>query len=313
MKRLIVFFLWMIGVVFPTITMAQSIRLLTKWTAQAQFAGYYAADKLGYYQEEGLDVCIQHPALSENPSSYLKDGRAEVVVMNLSYAISERMTGAPLVNIMQTSQESSLMLVSHSELKGLSSLKNRKIAVWNHLSPDLLAQLANYYGLGKVEWLYFNGGVNAFIAGAFETCLVSSYNEYIQLAEFGFKIDSTQVIKLADYGYKLPEDGLYVSEIYYNENQEKIRKLVKASMRGWAWVNEHPEEALDIVMDEIKRNNIGTNRYHQRRMLEELLHLQIDCDTNQRTYRLSKEGFKRATRVLIPKNTTAMPYEDFVK
>ena len=34
---------------------AQSINLTPKWTAQAQFAGYYVADKLGFYKEEGLE------------------------------------------------------------------------------------------------------------------------------------------------------------------------------------------------------------------------------------------------------------------
>jgi NitT/TauT family transport system substrate-binding protein len=33
----------------------------TIWTAQAQFAGYYAAKEKGFYDELGLDVVIQHP------------------------------------------------------------------------------------------------------------------------------------------------------------------------------------------------------------------------------------------------------------
>ena len=38
---------------------AQSITLIPKWTAQAQFAGYYVAEKMGFYKEEGLDVHIK--------------------------------------------------------------------------------------------------------------------------------------------------------------------------------------------------------------------------------------------------------------
>ena len=47
---------------------AQSINLTPKWTAQAQFAGYYVADKLGFYKEEGLDVHVVHPSLSASSS-----------------------------------------------------------------------------------------------------------------------------------------------------------------------------------------------------------------------------------------------------
>ena len=35
---------------------AASVKLQLQWTPQAQFAGYFAADKLGYYAAEGLTV-----------------------------------------------------------------------------------------------------------------------------------------------------------------------------------------------------------------------------------------------------------------
>ena len=125
----------------PCKVQAQGITLTPKWTAQAQFAGYYVADKLGFYKEEGIDVRVQHPAISESSFSFMEKGRAPVVIMNLSYAFMEWLNGARIVNIMQTSQENSLMLISHSPIKGPESLHNRKIAVWNHLSQKLLDRL----------------------------------------------------------------------------------------------------------------------------------------------------------------------------
>ena len=292
---------------------AQSINLTPKWTAQAQFAGYYVADKLGFYKEEGLDVHVVHPSLSASSFSFLQKGYSQAVVMNLSYALTEYFAGAQVVNILQTSQENSLMLISHSPLKGEESLRNQKIAVWNHLSQKLLDRLAEHYALKQVEWIRFNSGVNVFLSGAADPCLVGSYNEYLQLSEYGMNVDSIYSIRLADYGYNLPEDGLYVTEEFYNQYPEVVRKLVKASMRGWAWANEHREEALDMVMEEVKKGNIGTNRYHQRKMLEEVLRLQVDQQSGQRTYRLSREGFARAAMILTPAGSASIRYEDFVK
>ena len=140
----------------PCKVQAQGITLTPKWTAQAQFAGYYVADKLGFYKEEGIDVRVQHPAISESSFSFMEKGRAPVVIMNLSYAFMEWLNGARIVNIMQTSQENSLMLISHSPIKGPESLHNRKIAVWNHLSQKLLDRLAEHYGLQQTGWIRFN-------------------------------------------------------------------------------------------------------------------------------------------------------------
>lgn len=292
----------------------QPIILTPKWTAQAQFAGYYIAEKMGFYKEEGLDVHVHHPSLSESSFSFLKSGRSQVVVMNLSYALMERASGTPVVNIMQTSQENSLMLIGHSPLKDLSSLQGKKIAVWNHLSQELLDQIAQHYNL-QIEWIRFNSGINIYLSGAADICLVRSYNEFPQLAECGMDIDSTHILRFADYGYNLPEDGLYVTEEFYRQNPETVHKLVKASIRGWQWANEHQEEALDIVMEEVHRHNIGTNRYHQRKMLEEVLRLQVDKLKGKRTYQLSREGFNCAIKNLFPENAqnNNIRYEDFVK
>src|SRR5690606_2822086 len=35
------------------------VSLQLQWSAQAQFAGYYAAVEQGYYEDEGLDVTIE--------------------------------------------------------------------------------------------------------------------------------------------------------------------------------------------------------------------------------------------------------------
>ena len=80
--------------------------------------------------------------------------------------------------------------------------------------------------------------------------MVGSYNEFPQLAECGMQIDSTHIMRFADYGYNLPEDGLYVTEEFYQKHPETIQKLVRACIRGWNWANEHPEETLDIVMEQ---------------------------------------------------------------
>lgn len=51
---------------------AQSVTLIPKWTAQAQFAGYYVAEKMGFYKEEGLDVHVNIRLIRKTHSSILK-------------------------------------------------------------------------------------------------------------------------------------------------------------------------------------------------------------------------------------------------
>lgn len=312
MMRQYIFFLLLILLYVPTIQ-GQRITITPKWTAQAQFTGYYVADKMGFYKEEGLDVRIIHPAISESSFSVLQSGKSQVAVMNLSFALTARASGAKIINIMQTSQENSLMLVSRHPLNDIASLKQKDIAVWNHLSQNLLDRISARYQL-NCKWIRFNSGVNLFLAGAVDICLVGSYNEYLQLAEYGLRPDDTYLLHFSDYGYDLPEDGLYVTDEFYRAHPDIIPKLVRASIRGWEWANEHKEKALDIVMDIVHENNIGTNRYHQRKMMEEILRLQVDKSCNKRTYLLSPEDFESASDILLNGlERENIHYTDFVK
>lgn len=312
MMRQYIFFLLLILLYVPTIQ-GQRITITPKWTAQAQFTGYYVADKMGFYKEEGLDVRIIHPAISESSFSVLQNGKSQVAVMNLSFALTARASGAKIINIMQTSQENSLMLVSRHPLNDITSLKQKDIAVWNHLSQNLLDRISARYQL-NCKWIRFNSGVNLFLAGAVDICLVGSYNEYLQLAEYGLRPDDTYLLHFSDYGYDLPEDGLYVTDEFYQAHPDIIPKLVRASIRGWEWANEHKEKALDIVMDIVHENNIGTNRYHQHKMMEEILRLQVDKSCNKRTYLLSPEDFESASDILLNGlERENIHYTDFVK
>ena len=62
-----------------TVSYAQQITFTPQWTAQSQFAGYYAALENGYYAQAGLDISIKHPTASYSSISMLKDGTSDII------------------------------------------------------------------------------------------------------------------------------------------------------------------------------------------------------------------------------------------
>ena len=81
---------------------------------------------------------------------------------------------------------------------------------------------------------------------------------------------------------------------YFESHKEEARKFAEASRLGWEWAAEHPEETLDIVMDYVDRNHVATNRVMQKRMLEEILRLQVDRESGQREFRLRPDMVEKA-------------------
>ena len=122
------------------------------------------------------------------------------------------------------------------------------------------------------------------------------------------------VLHFSEHGYDFPEDGLYVSEDYYKNNPEQCRKFAEASRKGWEWVRNNREQALDIVMKYVKNENVATNRYNQKWMLDAILEAQEDVKGSKPSYRLNEDSFEQLNEALRKYGYISKPveYERFI-
>ena len=86
---------------------------------------------------------------------------------------------------------------------------------------------------------------------------------------------------------------------YYDKHRDLAKKFAQASRKGWEWAAQHPDEALDIVMDYVEKNHIATNRVMQRLMLKEVLRLQVDRESKKREFRLRPDMVQQASRLMV--------------
>ena len=269
-----------------------------QWTAQAQFAGYYAALELGFYKEEGLDVVIEHPNASRSAIDRMRKNQSQVTTLPLSQAIFALDRGVKLVNLLQTSMNGSLMIVSR---RGVNPLKQKgaRVASFRAGYDQLARAVANELGL-EYEWLETASLLNLFIAGAVDASVAMSFNEYYQFLQTGLIERNEDIVyRLSDHGYNIQEDGLYMTREEYDKNPERARKFARASQRGWEWVAYHQEEALEIVMRQIHRNHEATNPTLQRLMLEEVLDLMEGYESGEREYVLRGEMVNQAVALML--------------
>ena len=132
-----------------------------------------------------------------------------------------------------------------------------------------------------------------------DATLAMSYNELFQLRMAGQRIKDNQLLYMRDIGYKVPEDGVYVTADFYHKNKDTVMKFVEASRKGWEWAVEHPEEALDIVMLTMKQDGTSGNIISQEWMMKEILKQVADKDTGKRSYRLEPHSLDLANRILL--------------
>ncbi|MBQ9411050.1 MAG: ABC transporter substrate-binding protein [Bacteroidales bacterium] len=278
-----------------------------QWTAQAQFAGYYVALEKGFYADEGLNVVLDHPNASRSALERVRNNQSQVTTLPLPQAIEALDQGMDLVNILQTSMNSSLMIVSRRGVNPASQ-KGARVASFRAGYSQLAKAAAQEMGL-EFEWLETAGMLNLFIAGAVDASLAMSYNEYFQFLQTGLiERDQSIVLRFRDIGYNIQEDGLYMTRKEFQKNPERALKFARASQKGWEWAAYHPEEAMEIVMKQVRKNHIATNPTLQRLMLQEILDSMEDFETGEREYLLREDMFDAVESLMLRNGITGKPH-----
>ena len=267
-----------------------------QWTAQAQFAGYYVAEAKGFYREAGVNVRIEHPSSTFPAMSRLRNNHCQATTLQLCQAMEIIDNGIPLVNLLQTSMNNAMVIVS---ARGKDPLKQKgaKVGIWS-VGFGQLAICMNIKDHLNYQWVRFAQDINLFVAGALDAMLAMSYNEYYQLVQAGIEMTDKNVYRFCDHGYNVQEDGVYMTRDYFESHRDQAVRFAAASRKGWEWAAQHPDEALDIVMQYVDREHIATNRVLQRLMLKEILRLQVDRESKKREFRLRPDMLQLANRLM---------------
>ena len=291
---------------------AQPIIFTPQWTAQAQFAGYYVAQEKGFYQEAGVDVQIEHPSVTQPAMSRLRRNECQATTLQLCQAMEIVDEGTPLVNILQTSMNNAMVIVSARGKDPLTQ-KGARVGIWS-VGFGQLAICMSIQDHLDYEWIRFAQNTNLFVAGALDATLAMSYNEYYQLIQAGMEITPGSVYRFCDHGYNVQEDGVYMTREYYQQHKEQAQHFAQASRKGWEWAAQHPEETLEIVMKYVDKEHIATNEVMQRLMLKEVLRLQVDRESGEREFRLRPDMVRQASHLMVQNQMLSheIAYEELI-
>lgn len=279
-----------------------NVTLQLKWVTQAQFAGYYVALENGYYEDEGLNVTIRPGGPDIAPVQVLMGGGADVMVDWMPSALAAREQGAPVVNIAQPFVRSGMMLtcLADTGITSPADFPGHTLGVWFFGNEYPFLSWMNHLGIpteggpNGVEVLRQAFNVDPLLQRQADCISTMTYNEYGQVLDAGITPDQLVTFKYEDQGVATLEDGLYVVESNLEDPAfvDRMARFVRASMRGWEWAAEHPEEAAEIVID---NDETGAQTLaHQVFMMNEVAKL-----TEGSTGVLDEAAYRRTVDILL--------------
>lgn len=244
------------GIVVP-------VSLQLQWSAQAQFAGYYAALGEGYYNDEGLDVELVEGGVDIVPQLQLATGAADYAIAWVPKALESREQDANITNVAQMFQRSAGLHVAWADsgIESFEDLEGKKVGSWmfgNEYEPAAGLKKAGlpYEGDAFIQQDF---DMQALLTRQIDAAQAMTYNEYAMLLEAVdpdtgelYQPEDFNVIDYNDAGVAMLQDAIWAdTERLANdeEYQETTKKLIKASIKGWAFCRDNLDECVQYVLE----------------------------------------------------------------
>ncbi len=223
-----------------------SIKL--KWYHQFQFAGYYAADIKGFYKDAGLKVKLIEGTEKSPPVSYiLKDSAAYGVTA--SDLIDFRINNQPVVVIAVIFQHSPYILVALKDrhISNPGDLIHKRIMIDKEQGKAQLHAMFLREGIktDSIKFIPHTWKNQDLIDGKADAISAYITAEPFQLKQMGYQ---PVIIRPINYGIDFYGDMLFTSQQEIDKNPGRVDAVKKASLRGWEYAMDHPEEIVDYIL-----------------------------------------------------------------
>lgn len=245
--------------------------LVLDFTPNAVHSGVYAAQREGYYGDEGIDLAIRQPGESTDAPKLLAAGRADFAILDIHDLGIAAERGVEVVGTMPLVQRPLAAVIARAE-RGLSSpreLEGRTVGVTGLPSDEAVVDSEVSADGGdpaqvKRVTIGFNA-ISALAAGKVDAATGFWNAEAVALRRRGVPI---RVFKVNEYGAPpYPELVLATSRRTLEDDPSLVRSVLAATTRGYELTVRHPGRALRDLLAEVP----GLDRAEQRAQLDVLL------------------------------------------
>ena len=248
-KRCGTLFALIITLLMCAVSTAHSLERVTmqlKWQHQFQFAGYYAAKKMGYFRDAGLDVNIVEATPGIDPVHEVIKGNAEYGV-GTSSILLERASGKPIVVLGVILQHSPYILLTKKDgpNQTVQHLAGKSLML-EPLADELTAYLKKE-GVTpeKLNLVEHSFNIKDLISGRVHAIsgYVTDDPDLLDRARFPYMVFSPRSAGIDFYG-----DNIFTTENELKDHPLRAKAFRDASLKGWQYALQHQEQIVELII-----------------------------------------------------------------
>ena len=245
--------------IIPSLLLAEKnldkVSLQLHWKYQFEFAGFIAAKEKGFYEEAGLDVELKEYTFGQNIIKDITNKKSTYGIYN-SNILVEYLKKEPIQLISSYFKRSALVLITKPEIKYPKDLVDKKIMAAGIEDFDLNF---NYiFSLQNIKIDSLDLVPHSFNVDDFKNGKVDAMTAFI--SDQPFKLDKLNVkyniIDPSNFGIFNLQLELFTSKDEVNKNMQRTEAFKKASLQGWEYALNNPDEIINIILKKYNTQNL---------------------------------------------------------
>ena len=228
--------------------MSEDISIHLKWYHKYQFAGYYAAQQQGYFQDEDLTVRLIEGGPNSNHLHQLINGSSQYAVLG-SEALGSLALGSPVIIVASIFQHAPelLMTLRSNQVESIEGLRGKSLMLANGEIAGQIPAMLLKNNLTPKDYLRtsYDGDVTRLANGAVFAMYGYISNEPFLLQEMGYEVD---YFRPQDYGINFYGDNLATNQSELDNNPGRVAAIRRAVIRGWSYALNHHKEIIHYIL-----------------------------------------------------------------
>ena len=244
---------------------AEKIDIAMGYIPNVQFAPYYVAQEMGYFEDEGLEVNFDY-GMSTDIMTLVAGGIVDFGISDADQVIIARDRGIPVkvVYTMYVKYPVGIVSFKENDLGTVSSLRGKKIGTPGPYGSNYigLQVLLNSAGMGlddiELEFIEYTQ-VESLLTSRVDAAVVFINNEPVVLRDMGRELNLIEAYRVTP----MVSASVIVGDKLLKNRPDVVRSFTRAVRRASSYIVENKDQVLPLIRPHVPTltdSNMDINR-----------------------------------------------------